>query len=542
VVRTCLLSQRERDGGLDLFNELITMISVFKKRHPSVANIFAAAKQNHKVLLIAIDYAKSTHKVLFINGIGEELRQPFDVHNNSEGLDYLTDSIKRSCKKHRIAHKNVILGGEGTPSFARNFILGLSDKGHLVLSIHAKEAKEMRQTEQASTDKLDLIGIAKSMLHGGGRPLGLYRFETQQHDRDDLSPTSKIPIAAKPYAELFGDQEALQILTRNRGRLVKERTACTNRVHTIIDQLFPGFLSRSCPVCPFTKASLQLMRMDGFCARHIARQKKSALAKKLKAWGTHQPEDSANQLIVMAKEALQSNPDLENCLQMTLKAHIANYEGLVAGIVAIEQALHQNLTTSPASLLLSIAGIGVVLAASIYAELGASLVLYSHKELCSYSGIVPRVKQSGGPDKPAKPGKVRKGCNRILKNYLVRAAAKMGECGPEDLKDLHERLSANGQHADFIIARRLLRTFKFMMIYQIIYLPPSLRRENWGEETGEAMASYLPELEEKIAVKWRLNAQASETMDPSQPLGMVWESLEAAIKNMNLCGNQMAAN
>ncbi len=217
--------------------------------------------------------------MLFINGAGEQLRQPFDVHNNTEGFDYLLDVIKRGSKKHGIARKNVILGGEGTPSFARNFILGLSGKGHLVLNIHAEEAKEMRQTEQASTDKLDLIGIAKSMLHGSGKPLGQQQFAIRSKSDDSSIPCSRIPIAAKPYAKLFGDQEALQILTRNRGRLIKERTACTNRIHTIIDQLFPGFLSRSCPVCPFRRASLELMRMDDFCARHIARQKKNLLAK-----------------------------------------------------------------------------------------------------------------------------------------------------------------------------------------------------------------------------------------------------------------------
>ncbi len=42
------------------------------------------------MLLVAIDYAKATHthKALFINGNGDELRQPFDVHINAEGLEY----------------------------------------------------------------------------------------------------------------------------------------------------------------------------------------------------------------------------------------------------------------------------------------------------------------------------------------------------------------------------------------------------------------------------------------------------------------------
>ena len=45
-----------------------------------------------------MDYVKSTHKVLFINGDGDELRQPFDVHNNPEGFGYLLEAIRKTCK------------------------------------------------------------------------------------------------------------------------------------------------------------------------------------------------------------------------------------------------------------------------------------------------------------------------------------------------------------------------------------------------------------------------------------------------------------
>lgn len=505
------------------------MQNVFKKRHPSVANVFNEAKHNRRILLVAIDYAKSTHKVLFFNADGTELRQPFDVHNNSEGLTFLLEAIKRTIKSRGIRRKHIILGGEGAPSFARNFILGLSDRGYLVLNIHAKEAKEMRQTAQASTDKLDLIGIAKSMVHGSGKPFGLRRYDDPrlQENRD----SDKICIAAKPYGELFEDQEALQILTRNRGRLVRERTACTNRIHNLIDQLFPGFLTSS-GVTPFTKASVELMRKPGFSAGSIARQKPAALAAKLKKWGTRNPEESAIELIALAKEALPSSQSFESHLRIVLQSHLAHYEGLVNAIATIEDELHARLILSPASLLLSIPGIGVVLAAGIYAELGASLLLRPLKELCSYSGIVPRVKQTGGPDKPAWTGKVRKGCNRILKNYLVQAAAKMRDWGPEGLKDEYVQLKANGQHADFIIAKRLLRIFKYMMVHQTIYLPPTLR--DWGSvETRESLRSYIDETKVKVAAKWNRKALADEGMTPANPLGLWWQTVEAALSKFS---------
>lgn len=88
---------------------------------------------------------------------------------------------------------------------------------------------------------------------------------------------------------------------------MQERTGCANRIHTLIDQLFPGFLNSGCPVSLFTTASMGIMRMPPFPAYHIARQKEGTMAAKLKEWGTHDPDRSAAKLINMAKEALSSS-------------------------------------------------------------------------------------------------------------------------------------------------------------------------------------------------------------------------------------------
>ena len=222
----------------------------------------------------------------------------------------------------------------------------------------------------------------------------------------------------------------------------------------------------------------------------------------------------------MAKNALAADRSLEETLQVVLQAQIIHYQGIVAAIEKLEARTEEQLVHSPASLLLSIPGIGPTLAAGIYSELGSSLLLYPLKDLCSYSGIVPRVKQSGGPDKPARIGKVRKGANRILKNYLVQAAGKMRDYGPEGLQDAYHQLAANGQHADFVIAKRLLRIFKYMMISQSIYLPPRLRGQT--EENVASLVEYLGETREKIAAKWSRRDLEKAAMETTSPLGYWW--------------------
>ncbi|MDA0813615.1 MAG: transposase [Verrucomicrobia bacterium] len=522
------------------------MSNILRKRHPLVTQIFERAKSPQNILLVPVDYAKSTHKVIFINGNGDELRQPFDVHNNAAGLEYLTGAIERTCKKRKIPVRNIIIGGEGTPCFARNFITGLCDRKHLLLSIHAKKAKEMRENEQASTDKLDLIGIGKCLMQGHGTPLSSHRFEPQRirefdtkdkprrtkGNRKERPSTNhnKIPITADSYGKLFADQDSLQILTRHRRRLVQERTACTNRMRTVADQLFPGFLDPGSPVCAFTKASLHFMSEPGFCAQQLIKSKPNALARRLKEYGTREPQSSAQELIRMGKDALPADPQLIPSLQQSLQAQVIHYQGINSAIAQLDQRTEEALVRSPASLLMSLSGIGSTLAAGIYAELGASLLLYPMKDLCSYSGIVPRVKQSGGPDKPARTGRVRKGCNRILKNYLVQAAAKMRDFGPEGLQEAYHQLASNGQHADFIIARRLLRIFKYMMLSQSIYLPARLRK--WDAQMAEPLKEYLSEVREKIAAKWSRAQLAKEAMDEANPLGNWWKTRTEAFQSL----------
>ena len=85
---------------------------------------------------------------------------------------------------------------------------------------------------QASSDSLDLLGIARCCLHRRGQSV-----------RD-------LP---KAYPNL-------RIATRDRDQLVRMRTAVSNRIHSYVDPLFPGFLSAGkSGLEPFSRASLALM-------------------------------------------------------------------------------------------------------------------------------------------------------------------------------------------------------------------------------------------------------------------------------------------
>ena len=64
----------------------------------------------------------------------------------------------------------------------------------------------------------------------------------------------------------------LRIATRDRDKLVRMRTAVSNRIHSYVDRLFPGFLSAGkSGLEPFCQASLELME-DRFSPAQLRRR------------------------------------------------------------------------------------------------------------------------------------------------------------------------------------------------------------------------------------------------------------------------------
>ncbi|MBU0970718.1 MAG: IS110 family transposase [Proteobacteria bacterium] len=105
----------------------------------------------------------------------------------------------------------------------------------------------------------------------------------------------------------------------------------------------------------------------------------------------------------------------------------------------LEKEIAFVLCQTQGAFLTSIKGIGIVLAAGICSEIGDPFIQGSATNLVSYAGVVPRVKQSGGPESEPRVGSVSKRNNHILKNYLVQASNHIGRHGPEGLKQDFKR-------------------------------------------------------------------------------------------------------
>ena len=476
--------------------------SIYSNQSQELLGLFEKAGNPSKLMCVPIDYAKKDHIVMFCNGNGEVLRKPFSVKNSADGVKYLLGQVNRSCRHRHIQSDHVFFGGEDVNSYAENFANTIRDNGWLVANVNAHDAKKQRENLQASTDRLDLMGIASMLLNR----------------RANCCPAQS------------GVYRNLRTLVRHRKKLVKMKTEVRNRIHTIVDRLFPGFLNeKKSGIIPFSTSSLYLMQ-ERFSAPQIRRRQRSALVRNLEKRGTKKTEQVAAKLQGYASQVLTTPGEYTATLQISLTSHVAHYHCLFDGAQQLVKEMAQLLAQTQGVFLTSIKGIGIVLASGVTAEIGDPLAQRSADQLASYAGIVPKVKQTGGSQGPSITGHVSKRNNHILKDFVVQSAFHIGRYGPKDLKDDYSRREAAGQHADFGIARRFVRMAMCLMRTSQIYLPPDLRNTNVkAERRGDYYLSMWPYLRDK----WSKAGALETAFAKDKPLGQ-WRHIVQELYGIKL--------
>jgi len=474
--------------------------NIYQNRSQELLSLFEEAGNSAKVMCVPMDYAKKDHVVMFCNGYGDILRKPFSVKNSPEGIKYLAEQVARSCRHRGISLNHIFFGGEDVNAYAENFVNTLRSKGWLVAGVNAHDAKKQRANLQASTDRLDLMGIATMLLNC----------------RANCCPAQS------------GVYRNLRTLVRHRRKLVVMSTEVKNRIHTTVDRLFPGFLDESkSGIVAFTKSSLYLME-DRFSPSQIRRRRRQKLIEILKRFGTSKPESTAAKLQQYAAQVLHTPVEYIGTLQLSLAQHVKHLRCLHESVEQLEREIAVNLAQTQGAFLTSVRGIGVVLAAGVTAEIGDPNEQKPLNNLVSYSGIIPR--QSGGPEGKTYTVSVAKRCNRILKDYVVKSALHLGLHGPKDLMADYKRRDASGQHADFGIGRRYLRMAMCLMQTSRIYLPHRLRK---AEAKMEERAGYYMTTWPYLRGKWKKLGALKAAFAKDRPLGQ-WRQIVQELHDIKL--------
>ena len=295
------------------------------------------------------------------------------------------------------------LAAKDVCSYAENFVNTLRSGGWIVAGVNARDAKEQRANMQASTDRLDLMGIASMLLNRRG----------------NCSPAQS------------GIYRNLRTLVRHRRKLVAMSTEVKNRIHTVVDRLFPGFLDeKKSGILSFSESSLYLLE-DRFSPRQIRRRKRKKLIEILKRYGTAKPEIAAAKLQEYAARVLNTPNEYINTLQLSLTQHVKHLRCLQDSIDQLEREIAVWLSQTQGAFLTTVRGIGIVLAAGVSAEIGNPQA----QEPLNNLGIIQQA-LSPGSNKPVAlkvrpiPVKVAKRCNHILKDYVVQSGNAHGFTRP----------------------------------------------------------------------------------------------------------------
>ena len=447
--------------------------SIYGERNQVTAECFSRAGAPEKVMVVPMDLAKEQHVASLCLGTGAYLVKAFPVFNNLAGVDYLVKRIEGICKQYRIPRENVLIGGEDPGEYAFNFIHGLRLRAYPFLCVNAGKAATLRNNSRAVSDVLALDGIAQALVQQRGRTMEAF---------DGLYST-------------------LKSAARSRRKLVVEETACKNRIHRKVDILFPGFLRESrTGIVPFSAASLDLMERDFSCVK-VKRMRPETLVKRLCKGHVHHPEKTALKMKAAAEQVLPPPPNLIAYESKSLNQKVGLLRSLRAGIVSETEEMARCLVRTPGVFLTSVPGVGVVLAGHIMAEYGCPDHWPDADNMASYAGIVPRSKQTGGPAKPAKVGRLPRDANRILKDYLLQAAFHAGTTGSHRIQEHFQRVENREGRSRLSTAKLLVRVMRKMVKTEMIYLPDEILRPG-KQLPPNYVIDYYREATEAMDRKW----------------------------------------
>jgi transposase len=207
---------------------------------------------------------------------------------------------------------------------------------------------------------------------------------------------------------------------------------------------------------------------------------KNRLSATLAKWGTPASEYSdpyGKRGRVELENYLQRLPEQTRWVSQQL---LAQLDFVGAQVKQLEERLHSLVEVSESmQWLMSLPGVGVILAATIALEIGEVQRFPSAMHLASYSGTTPRVHASGGK---VRYGSLRADVNQYLKWAFAEAGNSVAlnhlRCPDRHVSQLYRRLRARKGHPKAIgaVARHLAEAAFHVLQKKQLYRDPSFGR------------------------------------------------------------------
>lgn len=295
----------------------------------------------------------------------------------------------------------------------------LRARGARVRMVPPEQSADLRKyyNKHAKTDRLDCELLARlPLLHPDG-------------------------LVATPG---LGPAETLRRAVGHRASMVARRTAGLQRLDALLELLGPGWTA----VVGTDPGKAALSVLERYADPHAlirlgrARLTRTLIRASRGAWR----EDKADALLAAARETLALWPDgavdfAELADDIAVEARLVRQLGEEIDALDDRIAVHHQ-QADPAGIVASAPGVGPVLAPMILGRLGDANRFRDLAAVRSYTGLVPKVSQSGTTDRHDGPTKAG---DHVLRYALFMAADHARKVDPT-LAARYARLRAAGKH------------------------------------------------------------------------------------------------
>jgi transposase len=318
-------------------------------------------------LVVPVDVGKWSAMALVADHHGEIVSAPFEFRLDEPGVRRLLSVIEE-----RVADRDAVVcrvGVESAGHYHRTVVSRLRTAGVEVVELNPAQVKEARAQQllrRLKSDERDLGAMAELMIRGAGR---------LPQVRDDALAAQVAWIA-------------------HRRRKVAAHVALSNQVQGHLDLVFPG-LGACFDRILTTRAGRVLVR-DLADPDRMRRLGLDGLVGFVARRGVQLRRPKAEQLLEAAHVALRLPAAERAPIAALLAADVALLDALDREIDRAETALSEVLASTPAGVLTSMPGVGVVRASAYGAAIGDPDRFSNAAGAYRASGLVPAEYSSAG--------------------------------------------------------------------------------------------------------------------------------------------------
>ena len=320
-----------------------------------------------RCLVVPVDVGKHSAMALVADHYGQVVGEPFEFGLTVSGVDRLVTVIEGVTR--RTVAGSVRVGIEAAGHYHQALASALRGKGFDVVELNPYQVKIARaQLGQAriKTDLRDCMAMVELLVRGQGWPL----------HREDGAVAEQAALVAHRRRKLAAVQ------------------ALGSQIHALADVAFPGLTA--CFRTGLEAKALRMLLATLADPGRVATMSPDEVVRHAAGHRVRMVRPKAAQVIAAAAQAVCVPPRQRATAARLLAGDAARFEALLAELDVCDRRLGEVLPETPAQVLTSIPGVGVLTASYYGAALGDASRFASADAAYRHSGLAPTSYESAG--------------------------------------------------------------------------------------------------------------------------------------------------